>query len=60
MIPLEDFFRKPDKVMLRLSHSGGHLAYMEPYQRRLNVVVQNLHTGRTRRVTHATERDVGG
>lgn len=60
MIPLEDFFRKPDKVMLRLSHSGRHLAYMEPYQRRLNVVVQDLDTGRTQRVTHATERDVGG
>jgi dipeptidyl aminopeptidase/acylaminoacyl peptidase len=60
MIPLEDFFRKPDKVMLRLSHSGRHLAYMEPYRRRLNVVVQDLDTGRTRRVTHATERDVGG
>jgi dipeptidyl aminopeptidase/acylaminoacyl peptidase len=60
MIPLEDFFRKPDKVMLRLSHGGRHLAYMEPYRRRLNVVVQDLDTGETRRVTHATERDIGG
>jgi dipeptidyl aminopeptidase/acylaminoacyl peptidase len=60
MIPLEDFFRKPDKVMLRLSHSGRHLAYMEPWRRRLNVVVRDLATGETRRVTHATERDVGG
>ena len=25
MIPLEDFFRKPDKLMLRLSPSGEHL-----------------------------------
>jgi len=60
MIPLEDFFRKPDKVMPRLSYSGSHLAYMEPYERRLNVVVRDLATGENRRVTHATERDIGG
>ena len=28
-IPLEDFFRKPDKAMLRLSPSGKYLAWME-------------------------------
>ena len=60
MIPLEDFFRKPDKIMLRLSHSGNHLAYLEPYRRRLNLVVRDLRTGETRRVTDATERDLGG
>ena len=42
MIPLEDFFKKPDKIMLRLSPNGRMLAHMEPYQRRLNVVVTDL------------------
>jgi dipeptidyl aminopeptidase/acylaminoacyl peptidase len=60
MIPLEDFFRKPDKLMLRLSPDGAHLAWMEPHQRRLNVVVQELATGSTCRVTQATERDIAG
>ena len=60
MIPLEDFFRKPDKVALQLSPDGRHLAWMEPYERRLNVVVRDLATGETRRVTAATERDVAG
>ena len=60
MIPLEDFFRKPDKVMLRLSPGGGWLAWMEPYERRLNVVVQDLSTGETQRLTEATDRDIGG
>ncbi len=60
MIPLEDFFRKPDKAMLRISPGGGYLAYLEPYERRLNVVVRNLDTGETHRVTHATERDIAG
>ena len=60
MIPLEDFFRKPDKVMLRLSPSGRMLAWMEPYKRRLNVVVTELESGESRRVTQATERDIAG
>lgn len=60
MIPLEDFFQKPDKAMVRLSPDGTHLAYLEPWERRLNLVVRNLASGETRRVTDATERDLGG
>lgn len=59
-IPLEDFFRSPDKLMLRISPDGTHLAWMEPFERRLNVVVRNLADGETRRVTHATQRDIAG
>ena len=58
MIPLEDFFKKPDKIMLRLSPGGTRLAYLEPYERRLNVLVRDLASGETRRVTEATERDI--
>lgn len=59
-IPLEDFFRSPDKVMVRISPDGSHLAWMEPVGRRLNVVVRRLATGETCQVTRATERDIGG
>jgi dipeptidyl aminopeptidase/acylaminoacyl peptidase len=60
MIPLEDFFRKPDKIMLRLSPGGDYLAWLEPYQRRLNVMVKDLASGSVTRVTEATERDIAG
>jgi dipeptidyl aminopeptidase/acylaminoacyl peptidase len=60
MIPLEDFFRKPERIMLRLSPSGRRLAYLEPWQRRLNLVVRELDGGDVRRVTAATERDIAG
>jgi dipeptidyl aminopeptidase/acylaminoacyl peptidase len=60
MIPLEDFFRKPDKAMVRLSPGGGFLAYLEPWQRRLNLVVRDLATGESKRVTDVTERDLAG
>jgi len=59
-LPLEDFFRKPDKVFLRLSPDGSHLAWLAPWRRRLNVFVRNLSTGVETRVTSATERDIGG
>jgi len=60
MIPLEDFFRKPDKIALRLSPDGKSLAWLEPWERRLNLTVQNLADGSSRRVTAARERDLSG
>ena len=59
-IPLEDFFRKPERAGLRLSPDGSHLGFMAPWKRRLNLFVRNLATGEERRLTEATERDIGG
>ncbi len=59
-IPLEDFFRKPEYVQVRLSPDGRRLSWMAPHERRLNVFVRDLDGGTERRVTHATERDVAG
>ena len=45
-IPIEDFFRKPDRVQLRLSPGGRYLGWLEPAEvdgkRRLNVFVVEL------------------
>jgi dipeptidyl aminopeptidase/acylaminoacyl peptidase len=60
-IPLEDFFRKPERTQVQLSPSGRWLAWMAPHERRLNVYVRDLRgDGEAVRVTHATERDVAG
>ncbi len=59
-IPLEDFFRKPERIDLELSPSGRHLAFLAPHERRLNVWVRDLETGEEIRVTDARERDVAG
>lgn len=59
-IPLEDFFKKPQRAMLRLSPTGSYLAYLAPWERRLNVHVKDLATGEERRVTNSTARDVQG
>ena len=59
-VPLEDFFRKPEKILVRLSPDGKRLAWMEPWKHRLNVHVKNLNSGEITRVTAATERDLSG
>ena len=60
-IPLEDFFRKPDRASLRLSPSGRHLAFLAPWERRLNVHVRDLATGVETRITEAASaRDTSG
>jgi len=58
--PVEEFFRKPERVQLRLSPSGRHLAWLAPWERRMNVFVRDLATGDERRVTAAIERDIAG
>jgi dipeptidyl aminopeptidase/acylaminoacyl peptidase len=59
-IPLEDFFRKPERTGFELSPSGRHLAFLAPWERRLNVHVLDLDSGGERRVTEARTRDVAG
>ena len=60
-IPLEDFFRKPERTAVTLSPGGRWLAWMAPYERRLNVHVRDLESDAAPvRVTSATERDVAG
>ncbi len=59
-VPLEDFFKKPEKIIVRLSPSGDQIAWMEPWKHRMNVHVKNLVSGKVIRVTSAVERDLSG
>lgn len=57
-IPLEDFFKKPDKLAVQISPNGHYVAYMEPWKRRLNIFVMHLETGDVRQLTQMEERDI--
>ena len=59
-IPLEDFFRNPDKTRFQISPSGDYLSYMAPWQNRLNVFTQHIGTNTGIQVTRETERNVSG
>jgi dipeptidyl aminopeptidase/acylaminoacyl peptidase len=57
-IPLRDFFRNPERTGYQISPSGESIAFLAPYEIRLNVWVQSLKGGEARRITAVTERDI--
>jgi dipeptidyl aminopeptidase/acylaminoacyl peptidase len=58
IIPMKDFFRNPETVSFQLSPDGQYLAFLKPWQTRLNVHVQKIGESEERRITSATERDI--
>ncbi|HEX7332248.1 MAG TPA: S9 family peptidase [Pyrinomonadaceae bacterium] len=58
LIPMKDFFRNPTKVAYQISPNGEYLAYMQPWESRLNVFVEKIGSGQATRVTSAKARDI--
>src|SRR5262245_60263754 len=56
-IPLEDFFRKPERAIARLSPDGRHVAFLGSWERRMNLFVRHLQTGKEHRLTDVA-RDI--
>lgn len=59
-IPLEDFFKKPEKSGYQLSPDGKHYSYMAPYMRRMNIFIQEVGKDSAVRLTSDTARDIAG
>ncbi len=59
-IPLEDFFRNPEKTAFQLSPNGEYFSYLAPWESRLNVFVQKTGADSALRITSETERDIAG
>jgi dipeptidyl aminopeptidase/acylaminoacyl peptidase len=59
-IPLEDFFRNPEKTAFQLSPNGEYFSYLAPWESRLNVFVQKTGADSAIRITSETERDIAG
>jgi len=60
LIPMEDFFKNPESTGYDLSPDGEHVAFLKPWQNRLNVHVQKIGEEEVTRITSATERDIAG
>ncbi len=58
LIPMKDFFRNPEKAGFQLSPNGEYIAFLQPWQSRLNVHVQKIGEDKITRITQATERDI--
>ncbi|MFW6328434.1 MAG: TolB family protein, partial [Bacteroidota bacterium] len=59
-IPMEDFFKNPEKTAYQISPDGTYLSFMAPYENRMNVFVQELDGDSAVRITSETARDVAG
>jgi len=61
LIPLEDFFKNPEKVSFKLSPDGSYISYMAPYKKRMNVFVQKMGSkAEPIRLTSLEDRDIAG
>ncbi|GBD06572.1 Dipeptidyl aminopeptidase BIII [bacterium HR21] len=57
-IPLRDFFRNPERAAYTISPDGRYLAWLAPFERRMNLFVQDRYTGREYRLTAERDRDL--
>lgn len=58
VISVEDFFRKPEKVSLSVSPDGEKIAYMGPYQEKMNVFYYPIGVDSAIRLTNELERSI--
>ena len=58
LITMKDFFQNPESARFGLSPDGSHLAFLKPWENRLNVHVQKIGEEEVTRITAATERDI--
>jgi dipeptidyl aminopeptidase/acylaminoacyl peptidase len=60
LIPMKDFFKNPTKASIQLSPNSKYLAFMQPWENRMNVHVQKIGEDKETRLTSATKRDIAG
>ena len=58
LIPLEDFFRNPDRSGFQISPDGNRISWRESWERRMNIFVRKIGEETATRITSATERDI--
>ena len=59
-VPLEDFFKNPDKSGYQISPNGDYYSYSAPYESRMNVYIQKRGEAESIRLTSETDRDIAG
>ena len=59
-IPLEDFFKNPEKSRYQISPDGKYYSFLGPYEKRMNIFVQERGKDEAIRLTSETDRDIAG
>ena len=60
VIALEDFFKNPEKSRYQIFPDGKYYSYMAPYQKRMNIFVQERGKDSIIQLTKETDRDIAG
>jgi dipeptidyl aminopeptidase/acylaminoacyl peptidase len=60
IIPLEDFFKNPERTSYNISPDGKYISFMAPYESRMNIFVQKIGSEKVTRLTSETKRDIAG
>ncbi len=60
VIPMQDFFRNPEKSGYQISPDGQYFSYRAPWKNRMNIFVQKVGDTTAVQVTTDTVRDVSG
>ncbi|MFN0030747.1 MAG: prolyl oligopeptidase family serine peptidase [Flavobacteriales bacterium] len=59
-IPLEDFFKNPEKTQYKISPDGTYLSWLAPAAGRMNLFVENIQSKNVIQLTQITDRDIAG
>lgn len=57
-IPLRDFFKNSEKLGFSISPNGEYIAYLAPWEKRMNIFVQQRGSDSAKRITGVTSRDI--
>lgn len=58
-IPINDFFKTQDKAYYHISPDGKSLSYVKLQDKKNNLFVEDLETGKSLQLTHLTEKNLG-
>lgn len=64
-IPMRDFFKNPERTDFQVSRNAQYIAYLKPWNSRMNVFVQKLSSnhlpeGPEKQITFLKDRDIAG
>ena len=59
-IPLEDFFKNPEKSSYQISPNGSFYSFMAPYKNRMNIFIQKIGDSSATQLTFEEARDISG
>ncbi len=60
LIPLEDFFKNPEKDGYKISPDGKYFSYLAPFDNRMNLFVEEIGKDSAIQITWETDRDIAG